>query len=110
MANFFKNSLESGIGTAGSVAYTCPAGRTSTVIGVSVANIAAADVELTVKAHDVSTAKISHVIKSFVVAENSTLVLFGGDQKLVLEAGDFLSVTGSSAAAFDVIVSVLEQG
>jgi hypothetical protein len=36
--------------------------------------------------------------------------LFGGDQKLVLEAGDFLSVTGSSAAAFDVIVSVLEQG
>jgi hypothetical protein len=27
-----------------------------------------------------------------------------------LEAGDFLSVTGSSAAAFDVIVSVLEQG
>lgn len=110
MANFFKNSLQSNIGTGGSVSYTCPGGRTSTVIGVSVANIAASDVLLTVKAHDVSTGNISHVIKEFLVAENSTLVLFGGDQKLVLETGDFLSMTASSAAAFDSIVSVLEQG
>jgi hypothetical protein len=110
MANFFKNSLESGIGTGGAVAYTCPGGRTATVIGVSVANVVASDVQLTVKAHDVSTGDIAHVIKDFIVAENSTLVLFGGDQKLVLETGDFLSVTGSSAAAFDAIVSVLEQG
>lgn len=110
MANFFKNSLESGIGTDGAVGYTCPSGRTSTVIGVSVANVVSADVGVTVKAHDVSTGKISHVIKDFVVAQNSTLVLFGGDQKLVLETGDFLSITGSAATAFDVIVSVLEQG
>ena len=110
MANFFKNSLESGIGTGGAVVYTCPAGRTSTVIGVSVANIVGTDVDLTVKAHDVSTAKISHVIKEFTVAAGSTLVLFGGDQKLVLETGDFLSVTGSAASCLDAIVSVLEQG
>jgi hypothetical protein len=110
MANFFKNSLESGIGTGGSVVYTCPAGRTSTVIGVSVANIAASDVGVTVKAHDVSTGRISHVIKQFIVAENSTLVLFGGDQKLVLETGDFISVTGSALSSLDSIVSVLEQG
>jgi hypothetical protein len=110
MANFFKNSLQSAIGTAGTVAYTCPANRTSTVIGVSVANIVAADVGVTVKAHDDSTGTISHVIKSFTVAEGSTLVLFGGDQKLVLETGDFISITGSSNTSLDSIVSVLEQG
>jgi hypothetical protein len=44
------------------------------------------------------------------VAEGSTLVLFGGDQKLVLETGDFISITGSSNTSLDSIVSVLEQG
>jgi hypothetical protein len=110
MANFFKNSLESGIGTDGTVTYTCPAGRTATVIGVSVANVTGTDVDVTVKTHDVSTARIAHVIHEYTVAAGGTLVLFGGDQKLVLETGDFLSVTGSALASLDSIVSVLEQG
>jgi hypothetical protein len=38
----------------------------------------------------------------------SSNVLVGGEQKLVLEAGDFLSVTSSLANSADVIVSVLE--
>jgi hypothetical protein len=110
MANFFKNSFESGIGTAGTVTYTCPAGRTSTVIGVSIANVAATNIDVTVSAHDVSTAKQAKVINEFTLAAGGSLILFGGDQKLVLESGDFLSVSASSAASLDSIVSVLEQG
>jgi hypothetical protein len=110
MANFFKNSFESAIGTDGTVTYTCPAGRTSTVIGVSIANVAATNIDVTVSAHDISTAKQAKVINEFTLAAGGSLVLFGGDQKLVLESGDFLSVTASSAASLDSIVSVLEQG
>jgi len=42
------------------------------------------------------------------VMPGSSTVLVGGEQKLVLEANDFLSVTSSLANSADVIVSVLE--
>ncbi len=109
MANFFKNSLQSSIGTSGVVAYTCPAGRTSTVIGVSVANIVNADVNVSVQAHKAG-GQSAYVLKGFSLAQGSSVILFGGDQKLVLESGDFLSVTGSASNSVDSIVSVLEQG
>jgi hypothetical protein len=38
----------------------------------------------------------------------SSNVLVGGEQKLVLESTDFISVTSSLANSADVIVSVLE--
>ena len=37
-----------------------------------------------------------------------TLVPVGGDQKIVLEAGDYLQVQSSTASSIDVIVSLLE--
>jgi hypothetical protein len=36
------------------------------------------------------------------------VVVIGGEQKVVLEANDFISVVSTQAASADVIVSVLE--
>jgi hypothetical protein len=48
------------------------------------------------------------VVKDALIIPGSSNVLVGGEQKLVLETGDFLSVTSSLANSADVIVSVLE--
>ena len=57
---------------------------------------------------DTSANKCVYVVKDSLIIPGSTNVLIGGEQKLVLETGDFLSVTSSLANSADVIVSVLE--
>jgi hypothetical protein len=49
-----------------------------------------------------------HVLKNSTIPPGGALVPIGGDQKLVLEAGDYLQVNTSIASSADVIVSVLE--
>jgi hypothetical protein len=103
MANTFKSYLASSVTTQTSV-LTAAANTQTTLIGLSLANTstgaASVSVVLTRSASDY------YVIKSAVVPTADALVLYGGDQKLVMQAGDILKVT--SSAAVDVIVSVLE--
>ena len=108
MANAFKNSIASSIGTTGVPVYTTPANTSTTVIGVGVANVNTNNISVSVMVRDVSANKVAYVVKDALVMPGSSNVLVGGEQKLVLEAGDFLSVTSSLANSADVIVSVLE--
>jgi hypothetical protein len=48
------------------------------------------------------------MVKNATIAPGGALVPVGGDQKLVLEAGDRLQVQMGTATSADVIVSVLE--
>ena len=48
------------------------------------------------------------MLQGATIATGGALVPIGGDQKLVLEAGDFVQVQSSAANSADVIVSVLE--
>ena len=103
MANTFKSYLASSVTTQTTV-LTAAANTQTTLIGLSLANTstgaASVSVVLTRSAADY------YVIKSAAVPTADALVLYGGDQKLVMQAGDILKVT--SSAAVDVIVSVLE--
>lgn len=108
MANVFKNSVTGSIGTTGVTVYTAPALTTSTVIGVSVANVNTSNINVSVMLRDNSANKTVYLVKNALVTPGSSVVLVGGEQKVVLEAGDFLSVTSSLATSADVIVSVLE--
>jgi hypothetical protein len=49
-----------------------------------------------------------YLVKDATIAPGGALVPIGGDQKMVLEAGDYLQVNTSIASSGDVIVSVLE--
>jgi hypothetical protein len=108
MANIFKNSLQSSVGTTGVVAYTSPVATTATVIGVSVANVNTSNINVTVMLRDVSANRTVHLVRNALITPGGTAVLVGGEQKIVMEAGDFLSVTSSLAASADMVVSVLE--
>jgi hypothetical protein len=48
------------------------------------------------------------LVKNASVPAGGSLVPVGGDQKVVVEAGDVIQVQSSAATSLDVIVSVLE--
>ena len=108
MANAFKNSIAGSIGTVGVKIYETPAATSTTVIGVGVTNVSTNNISVSVMVRDTSANKCVYVVKDSLIIPGSTNVLVGGEQKLVLESGDFLSVTSSLANSADVIVSVLE--
>lgn len=103
MANTFKSYLTSGVTTQTTV-HTGPVNTQTTVIGLSVANTSGAASNITVVLSRSGTAY--HIIKDAPVPAADSLIVVGGDQKLVMQAGDLLRVTSSSTV--DVIVSVLE--
>lgn len=113
MANTFKNYTSKSVGTAAASVVTAPAGTAVTVIGMTVCNTSTATVKASIALTESSTDY--YILGSAAPATNGTsiapgdsLIVFGGDQKLVLEATNVLKVISSAAASLDVIVSVLE--
>jgi hypothetical protein len=103
MANTFKSYIASGVTTQSTV-LTAAANTQTTLIGLSLANTTTGAISVQVTLTRSTT--VVYVIKDAAVPATDTLVLYGGDQKLVMQAGDVLKVTSSGAV--DVIVSVLE--
>ena len=106
MANTFKNSITGSIGTSNVAVYTVPAATSTTVIGMSVANVAASNI--TVSATLTSGSSTVFLVKNATVPVGGSVVLIGGTQKLVLTSTNYLSVVSSAATSADVVVSVLE--
>jgi hypothetical protein len=108
MANTFARKLSQSVGTSPATigAYTVGAATQVTVIGMSVANTSASAVTADIVHNNGSTD--TFLIKAGPIPVGSSLVLFGGDQKLVLVTGDSVKVTSSAAASLDVVMSILE--
>lgn len=106
MANTFKNSFAKDVGTSPVTVYTCPSATQTTLIGVSVANTSASPI--TTDVYITSSAVNYYLIKSGVVPVGGSLVVAGGDQKVVLEVNDELKVVNSAATSGDVVASYLE--
>jgi hypothetical protein len=99
MANAFKNYTSTSVTTETTV-LTGPASTETTVIGLSIANTGASVATVDVKLNT------AYVVKSAPVPVGGSLVVVGGDQKLVVEAADTIKVT--SDITVDVITSTLE--
>lgn len=106
MANTFKNNFQQNIGQTVQTVYTAGSGIQATVIGMSVANVIGSDVRANVIVN--SSGTDYYLVKNATIEPGSALIPIGGDQKLVLEASDFLRVQSDTATSLDVIVSVLE--
>jgi hypothetical protein len=107
MANTFKNSISGSIGTTETTVYTAT-GVTATVIGVSVANRIQQNINIDVKMYDSSTSKNIVLCSGSLIPPGSNIVLVGGEQKVVLEASDYLTLRSNTALSADIVVSVLE--
>lgn len=106
MANTFKNSFAKNVGTSASTVYTCPSATQTTLIGLSVANTTTSPI--TCDAYITSSAVDYFLVKGATVPVGGSLVVVGGDQKVVLEVADALKVLASANSSADVVVSYLE--
>ncbi len=106
MANTFKNSFQQNIGTSPITVYTAGSGVQATVIGMTVSNVTASDVKADILVNSSGTDYF--LVKGATIEPGSALVPIGGDQKLVLEASDYLKVQSDTSSSLDVILSVLE--
>jgi hypothetical protein len=107
MANTFKNYASGNTGTSAITVYTCPGATQTTVIGMSLCNLTPNPISANV-ALTTSGGTTFFMLKSANIPVGGALVPVGGDQKLVLEAGDYISVQSDTASSIDTILSVLE--
>ena len=115
MANAFKLKTFDGSSTAASTdmdVYTGQASTETTIIGMSIANIASSQILVSVKiisdTVDVETNSNAFLIKDAPIPVGGSLIVIGGEQKLVIQATDIVRVTSDTANSADTIMSVLE--
>lgn len=105
MANNFTSYLNKDVGTSAATVVTVGASTQTTIIGLSFANTTTSPI--TASAYITRSAVNYYLIEDATVPVGSSLVVVGGDQKVVMITGDALKVVTSSAASADVVTSVL---
>ena len=112
MANSFKSETDKEIGTSTATVFTCASSTETTVIGLSVANRVSSqiliDVELDASSRTSGAEDKVFLVKDAHIPVGGSLVVVGGDQKLVMEPGDTIKVTSDTASSADVVVSHLD--
>ena len=112
MANTFLSETDASIGTSAATVFTCPSSTQSTIIGLSVANRTTAqiliDVQLDASGRTSGAEDSVYLVKDAPVPAGSSLVVIGGDQKVVMEPGDDIVVTSDTASSADVVLSHLD--
>jgi len=108
MANTFKNSISGSIGTSNTIVYQAPAATSTTVIGMSVANTNTNNINVSATLTSAGQSKTVYIVKNATIPVGGSVVFVGGEQKIAMSAGDYISVQSSLATSADVIVSVLE--
>ena len=106
MANTFKSFASKNVGTSAATVYTCPSATQTTLIGLSMANTSTSPI--TTDAYVTRSAVNYYLVKGATVPVGGSLVIVGGDQKVVLEAADVLYLVNSAATSGDCFASLLE--
>ena len=107
MANTFKNRTLRAVGTSPvDVGAVVAASTQTTLIGMTVANITSGVIAVTVTLNDGTNT--TNIVKTAPIPTGGSLVVLGGDQKVVLMTGDKVIVTSNTASSCDVIMSFLE--
>ena len=108
MANVFSRKVSRNIGTSltsvGS--YTVSGGVQTTVIGLSVCNTTTSPVTVDVTLYDGTND--AYLIRGAGVGVGNSIIPIGGDEKVVLIAGDSIRVKSSAATSVDAVMSILE--
>ena len=109
MANTFTRKLSRNIGTSADNvgSYTVGSSTTTIVVGMSVTNTSASAITANVFINDVATAN-TYIVTNAPISAGSSLVVGGGDQKIVLITGDKMYVQTSASNSADAVMSIME--
>lgn len=105
MPNTFTSYVNKNVGTSPATVVTVGAATQTTIIGLDIANTTSSPI--TADAYITRSAVDYYLIKGATIPVGSSLVVVGGDQKVVLITSDALKVVTSAASSADVVTSVL---
>jgi len=108
MANTFINRISGSIGATETTIYTAPAGTITTVIGVAIANRLQSNILIDVKVIESGSINTAFLCTGSLIPPGSNIILVGGEQKVVLETGDRLTLRSNVASSADIVLSALE--
>ena len=108
MANTFKNKGAAATGTSEVSVYTAPSSTTTTIIGLTLSTVTDRTIKADVRLYDSSATAHYYIIKDAEIFTGASLVIVGGDQKVVLETGDIIKVTSDTASSIDTVISYME--
>lgn len=108
MANTFTRKLENNIGTTPTKVgnYTVGASTSTVVIGLTVTNTTGSAITANVFLNN--GVANTYVVANAPVGSGASLVLVGGDQKIVMITGDSMYVESSAATSIDTVMSIME--
>ena len=110
MANTFKLKTLDGSAIAANTAstvYTSPAATTAIVLGLTLANITAATIYVTVLIDNADGDNVNF-LKSVPIPTGSSIEVMAGN-KVNLETGDIIKVKSDAANSLDTCLSIMEQ-
>ena len=109
MANTFKlKTLDKSSYTIDALEtlYTVPGTTTAVVLGLSVANITGASIEVDIQLVNADGDDV-YIVKDTVVDSGGTLEMMSGN-KYVLETGDIVKVSSNATNSFAATISIME--
>jgi hypothetical protein len=108
MANTFSRKLARNVGnTASRVdSYTVASGTSTIIVGLTLTNTTGSAIAANVFIND--GVANTYLVVNGPISSGSSLVLAGGDQKVVLQTGDGVFVQSSAASSLDAVMSIME--
>ena len=107
MANNFKLKTKASVGVTTVGIFTVPGATTTTVLGITLANVSGTGINATVGISRTSSDSVS-IIRNVPIPQGSSLEFMAGN-KVVLETGDIVTVKSDTASSLDASLSILEM-
>ena len=111
MATFFRNKLESEIGTSEVEVISVPLNSRVTIIGMSLTNLTDDVVRATIRIENTTESApndSAYYIKDVMVPANQSLRVINGGEKLILADNMNVHVQSNTADSLDFIASYVE--
>ena len=107
MANSFKLKTKANVGVTTQNVYVVPSATTTTVIGITLANISGSGIIVGVVITRTAADNIK-LLKNVPIPQGSSLEFMQGN-KVVLEASDTLTVNSDTNNSLDVALTIMEM-
>lgn len=105
--NNFKLKTKANVGVTTVGIYTVPGATTTTILGITLANVSGSGINVTVGIARTVADDVS-IIRNVPIPQGSSLEFMAGN-KVVLEPDDEINVKSDVASSLDVSLSILEM-
>lgn len=108
MANSFDRKLSRNLGTSLTAVgtYTVAASTKTIVVGLTLANVSSGTIYADATLNDGTNDY--YIVKSAPIPAGGSLVVIGGEQKIVLKTNDSIKVKSDTASSLDAVLSIME--